>query len=214
MANFEDPGAEGVGIVPGQQEPLQSREELLHPLQLQAGAEPAGENLTPGHGLRHRLLRHGPRLQVGLQQVLTAHGRLLGKVGGGHVGAVAAQFRPEFCQQLLPGAADEIHLGNEDHRRHPVVLQQAPQRPGVGLDAVDAADHQDGVVQHLQHPLRLAGEVHMAGRIQQGHVPVPQCELRLAHEDGDAPAALQLVDVHGGVAVVNAARLPQTAGTI
>ncbi len=214
VADLEHPCAEVGGVRPGQHELLQIRQEFVHALQLQPGAEPAGEELPGGHGLSHLRCRQRAGGQIGLHQFLPAHGRLLGKIGTGCVGAVGAQLPAQVMKQLGPAVAGEVHLGHEQHRGHGVVLQQPPQRAGVGLYAVDAADDQDGVVQHLEHPLRFTGEVHVAGGVQQRHVPRPQRQVGLAGEDGDAPLPLQLVGVHGGVAAVHPPGPAQQPGAI
>ena len=84
----------------------------------------------------------------------------------------------------------------------------------MGLDAIQPADDQDGAVQYLEHPFRFTGKVHMAGGVQKTDGPIPQAEHGLAEEDGDAPAALQLVGIHGRVSPVHPAGLTQLAGGI
>ena len=78
----------------------------------------------------------------------------------------------------------------------------------MALDAVGAADDQDGVIQHLERPLHFRGEVHVARGVQQCHRPFPQGEHRLLGEDGDAPLPLQVVGVQEGVLVVHPSQLP------
>ena len=48
--------------------------------------------------------------------------------------------------------------------------QQTPERLGMALDAIGAADDQHSIVKHLQSALRLGGKVHMAGGVQQGDI--------------------------------------------
>ena len=62
----------------------------------------------------------------------------------------------------------QVHFIDEEKRGDVVPLQQVPEGAGVGLDTVGAADHQNGAVQHLEGPLRLGGEVHVARGVQQG----------------------------------------------
>ena len=84
----------------------------------------------------------------------------------------------------------------------------------MALHAVGAADHQDGVVQHLQRPLHLRGEIHVPRRIQQRYLHLAQRQHRLLGEDGDAPLPLQLEGVQKGVLMVHPPQLPDAAGGI
>ena len=95
-----------------------------------------------------------------------------------------------------------------------VALQQTPERLRVALHPVSAADDQDGVVHHLQRPLRLGGEIHVAGGVQQRQLGFRQPEQGLLGEYGDAPGALERVGVQKGVAVVHAPQFAQGAGAV
>lgn len=67
-----------------------------------------------------------------------------------------------------------------------VAPQQPPQRFGMALHAVRSADHQHGVIQHLQGALGLGGKIHMAGGVQQGDGGIARRKQRLLGKDGDA----------------------------
>ena len=217
VADLEHPGGEGSGIgrrfhIPGQ--PLQK---FVDALQLQPGAEPAGKNQPPPHQLPHQGVGDLSAVQIRLQGILPAGGQLLHAplpVRGGEVHAPLPQFVVQMLHHLPPAAAAEVHFRHKQKRGDPVQLQQPPQSAGVGLDAVGAADHQNGVVQHRQGALHLGGEVHMARGVQQRHLQIPDGQLRLAGKDGDAPLPLQQMAVHGGAAVVHPAQLPQLAGAV
>ena len=84
----------------------------------------------------------------------------------------------------------------------------------MGLDAVGAADDQHGAVQHPEGPLRLGGEVHMAGGVQQRHFRVSYGQQRLLGEDGDAPLPLDGIRIQKGVPVVHPAQLPQCPAAV
>ena len=79
----------------------------------------------------------------------------------------------------------------------------------MALYAVGAADHQDHRVQHRQHPLRLRGKVHVARRVQQRHLQIPQRKGRADGEDGDAPLHFDAVVVEVGVPMVHPAHAAQ-----
>ena len=76
----------------------------------------------------------------------------------------------------------------------------------MALDSVGAADDQNGIVQHPHGPLRLAGEVHVARRIQKGDGGLPQRQDGLLGKDGDAPLPLDGVGVQKSVLVVHPAQ--------
>ena len=84
----------------------------------------------------------------------------------------------------------------------------------MGLDPGGGADHQHGGIQHLEGPLHLPGEVHVARGVQQGDLRLRQGQQGLLGEDGDAPTALLLVGVQEGVPVVHPAQSPQLAGGV
>ncbi len=84
----------------------------------------------------------------------------------------------------------------------------------MGLDSIGGGDHQDGIVQHLQGPLHLRGEVHVAWGIQEGDLQLRGGKLRLFGKDGDAPAAFQTVGVQKGIPVVHSAQGLDGPGSI
>ena len=92
--------------------------------------------------------------------------------------------------------------------------QQTPERFGVALDAVGAADDQHCIIEHLQGALGLGGKVHMAGGIQQGEVGVSCRQQGLFGKDGDAARLFQRVGVEKGVLMVHAAQLPDGTGAV
>ena len=61
--------------------------------------------------------------------------------------------------------ADAVHLVDEAHARHVVLVGLAPDRLGLGLHAGDGVEHRDRAVEHAQRPLDLDGEVDVAGRV-------------------------------------------------
>ena len=79
----------------------------------------------------------------------------------------------------------------------------------MALDAVGAADDQNGIVHHLQGPLRLGGKVHVPRGVQQGQLGLRQPQQRLLGKDGDAPGPLQRVGVQKSVPMVHPAQLAQ-----
>ena len=117
----------------------------------------------------------------------------------------------QIRQQRRAVRARKVHLVDEEERRHAVALQQPPERAGVALHAVRAADDKDRVVEHLQGALRFGGEIDVARRIEQRDVRAAAVEHRLLGKDGDAALALERFGVQKGVAVIDAAKRAQRA---
>ena len=134
--------------------------------------------------------------------------------GQGEIHTAAVQMPPQIVQQGSPVRPGQVHFVDKQHRRHPVALQQLPQGAGVSLNAVGAADDQNGAVQHLKGPLRLGGEVHMARGVDQLQFRVPHGQPGLLGEDGDAPVPLDGVGVQKGVPVVHPAQPAQHPGAV
>ena len=84
----------------------------------------------------------------------------------------------------------------------------------MGLHPVHPADDQHRKIQHLQRPLRLGGEIHMARGVQQGHVPPRELQAGLLGKDRDPPGALQAVGVQKAVAVIHPPQLFQFSGKV
>ena len=84
----------------------------------------------------------------------------------------------------------------------------------MGLHPVSPADHKHRIVQHLQAPLRLGGEVHMARRIQQRDARVRKAEQGLLGKNRNAPLPLQLMVIQIAVPVIHAAGLFDFPGEV
>ena len=155
--------------------------------------------------------------QIALQQGLVPQGGgLLVELGRreGKIHAAAAELIPQLSQQgglVRPG---QVHFVEKDHRGDVVTLQQPPQGAGMGLNAVGAADHQDGAVQNLKGALGFGGEIHVARGVHQLQPGCAQGEPGLFGEDGDAPVTLDAVGIQKGIAVVHAAQLSKNAGAV
>ena len=61
--------------------------------------------------------------------------------------------------------ADAVHLVDEAHPRHVVLVGLAPHGLGLRLHAGDGVEHRDRAVEDAQRPLHLDGEVDVAGRV-------------------------------------------------
>ena len=216
VGDLKHTGSELLRPEPGLHQSRERIQKCVDPLQLQAGAEEAGEDLPGRQHIPQGGGRDGAVGEVFLHGGLGAHGQSLVPLGvvRGEIHHPVPQLPAEAVQQLGPAAAGKIHFGDKQHRGDLIVHQQPPKRPGVGLDAVRPADHQNGVIQHLEHPLRLGGEIHMARGVQQGQLPAAPLHMGLGGEDRDAPLPLQGVVVHGRVAVIHPPQAPQQAAAV
>ena len=187
-------------------------QKLRHALIFERGAEAAGENFSRGDQSGERVIRKRAALQqllesrfVGQRGVLVAHVRLRAEIDA------RAEALLQIRQQRRAVRASKVHLVDKEERRHAVALQQPPERAGVALHAVRAADDKDRVVEHLQGALCFGGEIDVARRIEQRDVRAAAVEHRLLGKDGDAALALERFGVQKGVAVIDAAERAQRA---
>ena len=95
-----------------------------------------------------------------------------------------------------------------------IAPQQPPERARVPLHAVRAANNEDRRVQYRERPLRFAGEIHMARRIQKRYGAVLPCEPRLLREDRNAALTLLRVGIEKSVRVIHAPQTAQRPGGI
>ena len=185
---------------------LQALQEGLHPFQPEGRAKPAGKEPALPDQVTDVPVLHGSGLQIALQGGLLAHGDLL--LEGlplpllGKVHTAVVQPLPELGQAARPVGPVQVHLVDKEQGGDMVALQQLPQGLGMALYAVGSADDQNGTVQHLEGALHLAGKIHMARGVQQGHLHGGQGEDRLLGEDGNAPLPLQGIGVQKSVLMV------------
>ena len=82
------------------------------------------------------------------------------------------------------------------------------------LHAIGTADHQNRVVQHLQHTLRLTAEISMPRRIQHRHLLLTQHKTCLLCKDCNPTIAFNLVMIEKGVLMIHSALLSRHTGQI
>ena len=213
--DFIHPRAEAAGPGRAAGQRLQPLQQCGHALPAQRRAEIAGEHLPPGDQLRQRAGQHRAGVQIFGQCLVVAQGQRLlqGLIRLGKVHTAAVQPL-QGGQQRVPPRAWQVHLVDKQKHRDLVPRQQLPQRAGVTLDAVGAADDQNGIVHHLQGALHLRGKIHVPRRVQQRYLAAGQRQDSLLGEDGNAPGALLHVGVEKRVAVVHPPALPQAAALI
>ena len=184
-------------------------------LQLQRRAEETGQHLPPGDEAGNGGVGERAGLEALGQGVLVAEGKGFVQVLSGLGEVHAAGILPlQQLHEALMAQTGQVHLVDKEEGRDLVPGQQLPEGAGMALNAVGAADDQNGVVQNLQRTLHLGGEVHMTRRVEDGDVPLRQRQARLLGKDGDAPGALLRVGVQKGVAVVHAAQFAQLSALI
>ncbi|MNO87954.1 hypothetical protein D3C76_793880 [compost metagenome] len=118
---------------------------------------------------------------------------------------------PDHTEEVGALAVHLVHIGQT---RHCVLVGLAPDRLGLRLDAVGAAEHHHRAIQHTQRTLHLDGEIDVPGGIDDVQ-PVflvllggAQPERRGGRRgDGDAALLLLHHPVHGRRPVVDFAHL-------
>ncbi|MNM77827.1 hypothetical protein D3C81_896970 [compost metagenome] len=119
---------------------------------------------------------------------------------------------PDHAQEV---GALAVHLVDVGQARHVVLVGLAPDRLGLWLDPVSAAEHHHCAIEHAQRALHLDGEVDVAGGVDDVEaVLVGELLGRALPESsgrrrGDGDAALLLLGhpVHGRGTIVHFAHL-------
>ena len=190
--------------------PFQTGDEFFHAGKPQRGAKITGEDPPSGNEPPEGLLR-----QRTIGEIFV-HSRFFGEGSGFIEGIVHAvksktaftQTAAQFCHTDTGIRTGQIHLIDKDQGGDPVPGQQFPQRFGVGLHTVGAADDQNRIVQHLKGTLRFGRKIHVAWRVQQGQlgslgaVGGRQCQHGLLGKDRDAPGPFLRVGVQKCVPVI------------
>ena len=139
------------------------------------------------------------------------HRGLVGQ-GDGHRDGVGVKAPAYAGQGLSEIGARPVHLVDEKEGGEIEAGALAPDGLGLGLDAPNAVDDQDGAVEHPHAPLHLDGEVDVPRRVDDLDQVVAPVRLGDRRGDGDAVALLLGHVVHVGGAVVDLADLVQGAG--
>ena len=172
--------------------------------------------MPPGDGRDDVLRRQAARVQHFFHQALVAEGQCLVPFGllCTEIHESVAQTVGKLAQQRLFARAGQVHFIDEHEGRDMIPPQQTPERLGMALDAVGAADDQHSVVEHLQRALRFGGKVHMAGGVQQGDTRTSCFQQGLLGKDGDPTRLFQRVGVEEGIFVIHPAQLADAARAV
>ena len=122
---------------------------------------------------------------------------------------------------IIEVGAGPVHLVQEAHPRHTVLVRLPPDRLGLRLNTSDAVEAGNSTVKDAKRPLDLEGEIDVAGCVNNVdpvvarvddrtaaafllRIPVARCRCR---RDRDATLLLLLHPVHRGAALVHLADL-------
>ena len=205
---FKHPGCKFAAVLRREAIAVKGAQELLHPLGFKPGAEKAGKQGPAAYHFRDvALFKAGS--QIFFHRRLVAERQPFKKVL-----SPAAEIHTAFTQHAakrlhhgLLAHTGQIHFCNEDKAGNFIALQKPPQGLRVSLHSVGAADHQHGIIQDLQRPLRLRREIRVPRRVEQIYRGVLKGHDGLLGENGDAPGPLQLMSVQEAVPVVYPAQL-------
>ena len=188
-------------------------QEFRRALQAESGAEAAGEELFFPYRGPEALLLHAAGGQIFLQQGFVRQGDVF-PIRVLQVVDALPQLTAEGGEQVFLPAVGQIRFVHKEEGGDVPLTQQPPEGAGMALHPVHGADHKHGAVQHVQRPLCLRGEIHVAGRIQQGRLPARQAQHGLLGKDGDAPLTLQSEGVQMGVSVIHPSQAAHGAGFV
>src|SRR5262249_20938693 len=132
---------------------------------------------------------HGDEVNDALEVVFCADGQLQGD-----------RLRAETVTHALDGAleisADTVHLVDEGHAGHAVLVGLTPHGFGLRLHAGHAAEHGDRAVEHAQRTLHLGREIHVAGGVNDVNAVGEPFAGGGGRRNGDAAFTLLLHVVH------------------
>ena len=129
----------------------------------------------------------------------------------GHVGVEAILDRVERGEEV---GSESVHLVDEAHAGHAVLVGLAPHRLGLGLHAGDTVEHRHRAVEHAQRALHLDGEVDVARGVDDVDVVVAPLAGGGGRRDGDAALLLLRHPVHRRGAFVHLADLVVATGVV
>src|ERR687883_8224 len=96
--------------------------------------------------------------------------------------------------RLVPGSAGSsvavpvraVDLVDDQDRLEADLERLAQHESGLGHRAIDGVDQQQAAVGHVEHPLDLAGEVGVAGRVDDVQLDAAEPNGGVLGQDGDA----------------------------
>ena len=159
---------------------------------------------------------HGHEIHHAAEMLFRADGDL-----DGHGARLEARLHHlDHAEEIRAGT---VHLVDEGHAGHAVLVGLAPHGLGLGLDAAHRTEDGASAIQHAQAAFHLGREVHVAGGVDDVDAMLDSLQLtRLGHPgsgdgrrgDGDAPLLLLHHPVGGGSALVYLTDLVDLAGVV
>ena len=132
---------------------------------------------------------------------------------------IRAQPIPDLIHHAHKISAGAIHLVNESHARHVVLVRLAPYGFRLGLDPTDSTEHRDGTVEYTQGTLDFDGEINVPRRIDDIDTVFRVLLLhafpetgRRSRGNGNPALLLLLHPVHGSGTIVHFADLVRDPG--
>ena len=203
--NLIDPRAEFLWIFPLPRITPNAFQQRLHSFQAQSRSEVTGKNLPGRHRLRHGCIGQPSRLQILLQKRLAAKRQFLKK----SFLLVSVKGNTSFVQLTLQLGEQRravvvrlIHLIHKHKDRDTILLQKLPERCGMPLHPVGAADHKQRVIQHLKRPFHLRRKVHMPRGIQKRQLQLPPGKPCLLGKNRDPTLSFQGKIIQKGIPVI------------
>ena len=151
---------------------------------------------------------------VHLDQINDADELGLGTDGELDHSRIAAEPVLDGVQYVVEVRAGAVHLVDEAHAGHLVLVGLAPHGLRLGLDPGHAIEHCNCTVQHPQRTLHLDREVHVTWRVDDVDAVVAPETTGGGGGNGDAPLLLLLHPVHGGCAVMDLTDLVVHTGVV
>ena len=139
---------------------------------------------------------HFDEIDHALKLLLAADGKL-------HRNRIRPQPLTDRAHRRVGVGPHAIHLVDQRHARHVVLVGLAPDGFGLRLHAVHGVENHQPAIEDAQRTLDLGREIHVSGRVDDVDAPVLPIAGRGRRDDGDAALALLGHPVHLGRAVVD-----------
>ena len=112
-----------------------------------------------------RPCRRPTRAPSSTSRSMTPWNSLSAPIGSCTTATLASRRSLIMSTAAVEVGADAVHLVDEAHPRHVVLVGLAPDRLGLGLHAGDRVEHRHRAVEHAQRALHLDREVDVAGGV-------------------------------------------------
>ena len=202
MTDLKDPGT-GIRVIHRHAgETIQTVHQFRNTVAVQTGTEVDREQYPGQDHIAYGVVGYRAVTKVFLHGFFGQICQIL-LVSGCHVRTSRMQDLFALLQKRCRIFAGNIHFGYEQEHRDLISVQQLPECLGMGLNAVGAADDQNGIVQNREDPFRLCREIHMPRGIQKDKIRFPVGEGSNVGKNGDSSLTFHLIGVHMRIAVIH-----------